>query len=112
MHHIAHWRRDSGPTDTANLAAHCPFHHDAIHRGKAEVTGNADVPDGLVHRLDNGSIIRGHTKPTPPGLTPPPGPPPGHTYRHPPGEPIHNDMVWFASAPPSPTETAPEAEAA
>jgi hypothetical protein len=83
-----------------NLAAHCPFHHDAIHRGHCTVEGNADQVDGLVHRLKNGTVIIGHNKPAPPGTTPPPSPPPGHHYRHPLGEPIHDDTIWLASAPP------------
>jgi hypothetical protein len=97
-HHVAHWARDHGPTNTSNLAAHCPHHHDAIHRGHCTVEGNADHPDGLVHRLANGNVINGHNKPTPPGTAHPPGPPPGHRYAHPLGEPIHLDMVWYASA--------------
>ncbi len=109
VHHVLHWARDHGPTDTHNLAAHCPHHHDAIHRGHCTVEGNADEPDGLVHRLANGSTIIGHNKPSPPGTAHPPGPPPGHHYRHPLGEPMHLDMVWFASAPP---ESVRETEAA
>ena len=109
VHHILHWGRDHGVTDTENLAAHCPFHHDAIHRGHCTVEGNANQPDGLIHRLQNGCIIQGHVKPAPPGTNKPPGPPPGHTYRHPLGEPIHNDMVWYASAPPPERETETQA---
>jgi hypothetical protein len=45
-------------------------------------------------------VIIGHNKPAPPGTTPPPSPPPGHHYRHPLGEPIHDDTIWLASAPP------------
>jgi hypothetical protein len=101
VHHVLHWERDEGPTDTWNLAAHCPFHHDAIHRGELTVTGNADEPGGLVHRRRNGMVIVGHNKASPPGAAAPPSPPPGHHYRHPLGEPIHEDMVWF---PPPPTD--------
>jgi hypothetical protein len=99
VHHVLHWERDLGRTDTDNLAAHCSFHHDAIDRGHCTVEGNADRPGGLVHRHKSGQVIIGHNKPAPPGTTPPPGPPPGHHYQHPLGEAIHEDMVWFSSPP-------------
>jgi hypothetical protein len=101
VHHVLHWARDHGGTDTDNLAAHCPFHHDAIHRGHCTVTGNADHIGGLTHRLKNGTVIIGHNSPAPPGATPPPSPPPGHTYRHPLGEPIHHDTFWLSDPPPA-----------
>jgi hypothetical protein len=108
VHHVLHWARDRGPTDTWNLAAHCPFHHDAIHHGRCTVEGNADLPHGLVHRLADGRVIIGHHAPAPPGTAPPPGPPPGHQYRHPLGEPIHWDTVWLSS-PPEPVPPEPVA---
>ena len=60
-HHLIHWA-DGGPTDTYNLAALCPYHHDAHHNRDFTITGNADHPNGLTFTTRHGFPI--HTGPT------------------------------------------------
>ncbi|MGH3507796.1 MAG: HNH endonuclease [Nocardioidaceae bacterium] len=98
VHHLVHWRR-GGPTDMANLAALCPAHHDAHHRGDFNVTGNAEIAGSLqfIDRL--GNPIPGPVQPTPPprGLA---AAPRGSRYRPPTGEPLRREWIHFPSAPP------------
>ena len=56
VHHVVHWV-DGGRTDLANLVAVCPFHHDAHHRGEFSITGDANVPGGLVFLARGGFPI-------------------------------------------------------
>ncbi len=60
-HHLTHWA-DGGPTDTANLACPCPYHHDSHHdshhNGTFTVAGNANDPDGLTFTTNGGFPIR------------------------------------------------------
>jgi hypothetical protein len=52
LHHLAWWQRDNGPTDQANCAPYCSFHHHEIHRLGIAVTR---LPDGsLDHRHPDG----------------------------------------------------------
>lgn len=103
IHHLVHWTRN-GPTDTANLLHLCTgpnSHHDAVHRGLISIEGNADLADGLVFRDRHGSKVIARQPAVPPNGTPPPGPPDGHRYQRPPGEPLHLELVSFTSPPPT-----------
>lgn len=74
-HHLQHWE-DGGPTDLANLALLCPYHHRAHHRGLIVITGPADqlvVTDAAGRRLSGASLARPPTQP-PPSVPPCPGP--------------------------------------
>ncbi|WP_020141892.1 HNH endonuclease signature motif containing protein [Terracoccus sp. 273MFTsu3.1] len=62
IHHLTHWR-DGGPTDTPNLLALCPFHHDGHHRGEFTITGDPTRPDGLTFHTDTGLLIGPPQKP-------------------------------------------------
>ncbi len=42
IHHVAWWERDSGPTDSWNLAGLCWQHHHLVHEGGWTIKGNAD----------------------------------------------------------------------
>ncbi len=42
IHHIQHWERDHGSTDTWNLAGLCWAHHHLVHEGGWTIKGNAD----------------------------------------------------------------------
>ena len=73
-HHLIHWV-DGGPTNTANLASLCPYHHDGHHSGDFTITGNADDPAGLTFTTRTGLPIGpGPTFITPFNPKPPPGP--------------------------------------
>jgi hypothetical protein len=98
VHHIRPWS-DGGPTDLSNLGAYCRNHHARSHRGEFTVSGDAERPDGLVHRRANGTIIEAHHAPTIPGRTPPPAPLTGHVFRHPTGERIDAGCVVFSDPP-------------
>ena len=88
IHHIVHWE-DGGPTDTWNLIALCPRHHRLHHRGKLDITGNADL--GTVRfAVDGRDLARDGPSPTPPDDRSPPG-----TYRAPAGEPIESRWMSF-----------------
>ncbi|MEM9746014.1 MAG: HNH endonuclease signature motif containing protein [Actinomycetota bacterium] len=92
IHHIIHWE-DHGPTDTWNLIALCPRHHRLHHRGKLDISGNADV--GTVRFLVDGrDLARDGPRPTPPGRPPSTG-----TYRPPLGETV--DPRWIDFTHPS-----------
>jgi hypothetical protein len=100
VHHVVR-RAHHGPSALANLAARCPLHHDLVRRGAPTVTGNADTPGGLTFLdAERGATIREYRPPAPPGDTAPPGPPPGHRWRHPDGERFHHDCLVFREPPP------------
>jgi hypothetical protein len=98
LHHVVH-RADLGSTTLTNLAALCPLHHRLVHRRMLRLTGNADVPGSLTFRDTTGQAIREH-RPPPRPQTAPPGPPPGHRWRHPTGERLHADCLHFPDPPP------------
>jgi hypothetical protein len=102
-HHIAWWHRDHGATDTDNLAALCRRCHSTVHRGDMTIEGNADVPNGLVFKRADGTVIRGAASPVPPTGQPPT---PGQPYQRPTGERLDRRWVWFSDPPPSDLRTA------
>ena len=50
-----HWD-DDGPTETWNLISLCPHHHRLHHQGKLGITGNADIPGGLIFTDADGRV--------------------------------------------------------
>ncbi|WP_020142050.1 HNH endonuclease signature motif containing protein [Terracoccus sp. 273MFTsu3.1] len=112
IHHVTHWR-DGGPTDTDNLLALCPFHHDGHHRGEFTLTGDPTRPDGLTFHTDTGLLIGPPQRPPrqAPRLAPAPDPdeqkppeqpdrrrPParlGRRYPAPTGGTLHLHLVDF-----------------
>jgi hypothetical protein len=92
VHHLIHWEH-GGRTDTDNLLLVCGKHHRMHHRGRLDITGNANQPDGLEFRNQHGRII------TPSGATPnpPTGPPPkpAAVYSHPDGRPMDTGQIYF-----------------
>jgi hypothetical protein len=46
VHHLILWEH-GGRTDSANLVLVCGKHHRMHHRGRLDITGDADQPDGL-----------------------------------------------------------------
>jgi Domain of unknown function (DUF222)/HNH endonuclease len=95
VHHIVHWT-DGGPTNTCNLGALCRHCHRAHHAGKFSIVGNADIPDGLIFRRPDGTVIEGAAKPTSPV-----GPLPlsSKPFVHPTGERWLNRDTWFSPDP-------------
>jgi hypothetical protein len=92
VHHLIHWEH-GGRTDTDNLLLVCGKHHRMHHRGRLDITGNADQPEGLEFRNQHGRII------TPSGATPnpPTGPPPkpAAVYSHPDGGRMDTAQIYF-----------------
>jgi hypothetical protein len=92
VHHLIHWEH-GGRTDTDNLLLVCGKHHRMHHRGRLDITGNADRPDGLEFRNQHGRII------TPSGAAPnpPTGPPPkpAAVYSHPDGGRMDTGQIYF-----------------
>jgi hypothetical protein len=92
VHHLIHWEH-GGRTDTDNLLLVCGKHHRMHHRGRLDITGNADQPDGLEFRNQHGQII------TPSGAAPtvPTGPPPkpAAVYAHPDGGRMDTGQIYF-----------------
>jgi hypothetical protein len=100
-HHLTHWA-DGGPTDTANLACLCTFHHDTHHDGDFTITGNANNPTGLTFTTRTGNPIRpGPTFATPTTPTPSdsPRPPQTNPYRGPTGEILNLRWCTFHEPP-------------
>ena len=96
VHHIIHWE-DDGPTDTWNLICLCPHHHRLHHQGKLGITGNADIPGGVVFTNTAGNpIAQTGTRPRHPGVPPPA---PVGTYRHPLGERLDTKWIYFNPPP-------------
>ncbi|MEM8745272.1 MAG: HNH endonuclease signature motif containing protein [Actinomycetota bacterium] len=92
IHHIVHWE-DGGPTDTWNLIALCPRHHRLHHRGRLDITGNADL-DTVRFVVDGRDLARDGPTPKPPDRPPPTG-----EYRAPLGETL--DQRWLHITHPS-----------
>jgi hypothetical protein len=92
VHHLIHWEH-GGRTDTDNLLLVCGKHHRMHHRGRLDITGNADHPDGLEFRNQHGRII------TASGAAPtvPTGPPPKPVavYAHPDGGRMDTGQIYF-----------------
>jgi len=104
VHHIRHWTKHRGPTDTCNLICLCAFHHSQLHNGTFTIEGNADQPSTIVFRNLNGDPITGRANPTPPDGTPPPDP--VSPYRHPFGYRLETRWLHYAPAPsPAPSTT-------
>jgi hypothetical protein len=51
VHHLRHWTRDGGPTNSSNLVGLCWHHHHLLHEGGWEATGNADAEVTFVSPL-------------------------------------------------------------
>jgi hypothetical protein len=92
VHHLIHWEH-GGRTDTDNLVLVCSKHHRMHHRGRLDITGNADRPDGLEFRNQHGRLI------APSGAAPtvPTGPPPKPVavYAHPDGGRMDTGQIYF-----------------
>ena len=92
VHHLIHWEH-GGRTDTDNLLLVCGKHHRMHHRGRLDITGNADQPDGLEFRNRHGRLI------APSGAAPtaPTGPPPkpAAVYAHPDGGRMDTGQIYF-----------------
>jgi hypothetical protein len=92
VHHLIHWEH-GGRTDTDNLLLVCGKHHRMHHRGRLDITGNADRPDGLEFRNGHGRLI------APSGAAPnvPTGPPPKPVavYAHPDGGRMDTGQIYF-----------------
>ncbi len=97
IHHVLWYGRDHGRTETGNLAPACGHCHHLIHRGKINITGNADEPDGLTFTDEHGRTLIRYPVPTPP--TGPP-PEPAEPFRHPTGERFDTRWLWFKPPPP------------
>jgi hypothetical protein len=71
VHHIEHWE-DGGRTDTANLCCLCRKHHRQHHLGLLGISGDADVPGGLVvtDRWDRPMAAAGRPDAVPDGAPP------------------------------------------
>jgi hypothetical protein len=96
VHHVRWFHRDRGPTETWNLATECGVCHHHIHRGRINITGNADDPDGLIFTDDRGRPLIRYPVPIPP-TGPPPAP--DIPYKHPHGERLHPRWLWFKPPP-------------
>jgi len=92
VHHLIHWEH-GGRTDTDNLLLVCGKHHRMHHRGRLDITGDADQPDGLEFRNQHGRVIK------PSGAAPnlPTGPPtkPAAMYAHPDGGRMDTGQIYF-----------------
>jgi hypothetical protein len=92
VHHLIHWEHGGG-TDTDNLLLVCSKHHRMHHRGRLDITGNADQTNGLEFRNQHGHLI------TASGAAPtmPSGPPPQPVavYSHPDGGRIDTGQIYF-----------------
>ena len=85
VHHVVHWH-DLGGTDTWNLIALCRRCHRDHHLGRLDISGNADLPDGITFRDEAR---------------------PGHRHRHPRGETTRAATRTAAALPASPRGTPP-----
>ena len=73
VHHIIHWL-DGGPSDTWNLISLCGRHSRQHHHGGLGVSGNADLPGGVVVTDVHGRVVAGSGRPkVPEGDPDPPG---------------------------------------
>jgi len=55
-HHLVH-AADGGPTEPANLACLCEWHHHLVHEGGWRVDGDPSRPDGLRFRRPDGRLL-------------------------------------------------------
>jgi hypothetical protein len=55
-HHLVH-AADGGPTEAANLACVCAWHHHLVHEGGWRVDGDPTRPDGLRFRRPDGRLL-------------------------------------------------------
>ncbi|HEX7133188.1 MAG TPA: DUF222 domain-containing protein [Iamia sp.] len=94
VHHIVHWE-DDGETVTWNLICLCGHHHRQHHQGLLGITGNADLPDGVVFTTASGRVLRPSGQPIPPVALPAVEP-----YDGPTGETLHKHWVVFNRRPP------------
>ena len=98
VHHIVHWE-DQGPTDTANLLCLCRHHHRLHHNGILGITGNADLPDGVVFTDRWKRRLNGSGKPILPNAPPDQAARqhgiPTPIYKHPTGERLDTRYAWF-----------------
>jgi hypothetical protein len=92
VHHLVHWEH-GGRTDTDNLVLVCSKHHRMHHRGRLDITGDADHPDGLEFRNQHGRLI----SPSGAAPNPPTGPPPkpAAVYSHPDGGRMDTGQIYF-----------------
>jgi hypothetical protein len=93
VHHIVHWE-DHGDTVTRNLICLCAHHHRRHHQGLLGITGNADVPGGVVFTTATGRVLEPAGTPIPPVVMPEVEP-----YEGPTGETLHPHGVTFARRP-------------
>ncbi len=107
IHHLIPWSR-GGKTDTANLGALCPFHHDALHRAELTITGNADDPTSLLFIDALGRAISSFVPPAPPPADEPADTINVTSYKHPPGERM--DLRWIYFSRPTRESTAPTSQ--
>ena len=102
VHHVQHWA-DQGPTNPSNLGCLCrPCHRDH-HKGKFNITGNAETPGGLTFTEPNGKIIEPCGKPNPPEVLPASGKP----YQHALGESFDSRNLVFNPPPRHPAPRHP-----
>jgi hypothetical protein len=96
VHHLIAWSC-GGPTDTRNLAALCPFHHDALHRGELSIAGDADHSETLTFTDERGRPMLRSVPTNPPKLdqVAPDAPEARPRYQHPSGERVDNRCVFF-----------------
>lgn len=99
VHHIRHWTRDRGRTDTANLICLCAHHHHQLHTGQFTIEGNADQPATIIFRNRTGDPVSGQAHPQPPAGAPPPDP--ISPYRHPLGGRLETRWLYYSPAPAS-----------
>ena len=92
VHHLIHWEH-GGSTDTANLVLICGKHHRMHHRGRLDITGDADQPGGLEFRNQHGRVIK--PSGAAPNLPTGPLPKPAAEYSHPDGGRLDTGQVYF-----------------
>jgi hypothetical protein len=97
LHHVIH-RAHGGTNDPSNLAALCPHHHRRHHRGDLGISGDADTTDGLVFTNRQGRPLSPNTLIRPPECAPPP---PTGQWKHPLGERLQLEWVYFHVPQPS-----------
>jgi hypothetical protein len=102
VHHIEHWA-DGGATNPTNLGCLCRRCHRDHHKGKFNITGNAETPGGLVFTKPNGDIIEPCGKPNLPiELLASDRP-----YQHPLGESFDRRNLVFNPPPGTPPAVTP-----
>lgn len=89
IHHIVPWSQ-GGLTETHNLLSLCHRHHKIHHLGELHISGNADIPGGVLFTDAQGRPLPAHPRPTPPTQGPPE---PVARYEHPTGERLQTKWV-------------------